>query len=65
MRRLPNVQTHKNQSAMVGSRAGLCASLCRRAICRAYVLITQLQLFHEMGPDPVPNLHRGVALVVR
>ena len=23
------------------------------------------QLFHQMGPDPVPNPHRGVGLITR
>ena len=25
----------------------------------------QLQLFHWMGPDPVPEVHRGVELIIR
>ena len=24
-----------------------------------------LQLFHQMGPDPVPEPHRGVELIIR
>ena len=24
-----------------------------------------LQLFHQMGPDPVPETHRGVKLIIR
>ena len=26
---------------------------------------TRLQLFHQMGPDPVPEPHRGVELIIR
>ena len=26
---------------------------------------TYLQLFHQMGPDPVPETHRGVELIIR
>ena len=24
----------------------------------------ELQLFHQMGPDPVPEMHRGVELII-
>ena len=30
-----------------------------------FLMGSSLQLFPQMGPDPVPELHRGVELIIR